>query len=305
MTFREALIRAVLLLPMLGMGACATTSTAPPPIAEDQELRDTDLDVLFATEFPVESKYEATQRAGDAWSKGDLDRALFFYVKALQFEPDDTDLLAVIGMIHSAQNNPRMAVRAYTRALNIDPLHVASLEKRGLLLLAHDEDERAAADLQKAVALNPALWRAQNGLGVLADKKGDHETAITYYDVAIEMVPNSAITLNNRGYSRYLLGDFELARTDLLKAATELGYEQAWVNLGVVYAAEGDYADAVEVFKNVLSQSESCNRAAEAAIANGDYAVAERLLERAISESPRYYPAAEENLAALRLRDHS
>jgi tetratricopeptide (TPR) repeat protein len=289
MTFREALIRAVLLLPMLGMGACATTATAPPPIAEDQELRDTDLDVLFATEFPVESKYEATQRAGDAWSKGDLDRALFFYVKALQFEPDDTDLLAIIGMIHSAQNNPRMAVRAYTRALNIDPLHVASLEKRGLLLLAHDEDERAAADLQKAVALNPALWRAQNGLGVLADKKGDHETAITYY----------------RGYSRYLLGDFELARTDLLKAATELGYEQAWVNLGVVYAAEGDYADAVEVFKNVLSQSESCNRAAEAAIANGDYAVAERLLERAISESPRYYPAAEENLAALRLRDHS
>ena len=68
----------------------------------------------------------------------------------------------------------------------------------------------------------------------------------------------------------------------------------------MVYAADGRYTKAIDYFEKVLTESEACNKAAEAAIANEDYAVAEKLLVRAINKSPRYYPEAEENLEDLR-----
>jgi tetratricopeptide (TPR) repeat protein len=292
-------LAAVVLL--LSVTACAGTS--PPKVVGngEEQLHDADFDLLFATEFPVANKAEALSRAESAIKERDVDRALFFYIKALQFDPEDADLLALIGNLHRMQQRDEYAVRAYTLALRIDPNHLPSLEGRGLILLAHNEDERAAKDLSRTVAISPDAWRAYNGLGILADRRKEHGLAVSYYDLALtNPAADSAVLFNNRGYSNLLSGRYDSARSDLEMAAIKLGYTQAWVNLGTVYARQRQYQRAVDAYRQVLSEPEACNKAAAVAIEDGELDAAELLLERAIRLSPTYYPEAEESLAQLR-----
>lgn len=277
---------------------CASQPSAPASNIAEQDFRDADLDVIFATEFPVTSKADALKRAQTSLEEGDFDKGLYFYVKALNYEPDDAALLYRIGRIHEYSGNAEMATRAYTLALGSDPDFVPALENRGLLLLANNENSRAQQDLVRAVVMDATAWRAQNGLGLLADRAGNHEEAIAHYSAALDVRPGVAEILNNRGYSRMLAGKSSSAKADLRQSAA-LGYQKAWINLGALLARNGEYSKAVEALKEVLDEPESLNRAAEVAIENGDRDVAQRLLEKAIEQSPVYFPDAEQNLAQL------
>ncbi len=293
--------KSVLLAGALACGACASSPQAPEVQFAEEELRETDNDVLFATEFPVASKEEAIERAKAAEESGDIDKAVFFYVKALNFDPRDAALLAKIGLLHQFKGDPEMAVRAYTLALNVDPNFAAVLEARGLILLAHNEDDRAEKDLLAAVQINPDLWRTHEGLGILWDRRGDHGLALSHYDQAAALFPNGATILNNRGYSKLLGGDFEGAEADLSRAAIELGHDQAWVNLGTLFARRREYNKAVDAYEAVLPHAQALNKVAEVSISNGDLEQAKQLLEQAIRISPRFFPEAEENLAQVLL----
>lgn len=284
------------------VAGCATAPAAPEYPISDEVLRDPDNDVLFATEFPVTSKADALQRADEARKAGDIDKALFFYVKALKYEPEDADLLAAIGLLHQYQGNSVMAVRAYTMALGVRPDFRRVLEARGLILLGHDERERARRDLERAVQLEPdASWQALNGLGLLSDHEGDHAAAIAHYNSALAINPASGAVLNNSGYSKLLAGDLEGAELDLRKAAEVLGHTQAWVNLGLLYARRAQYDAAVDTLQKVLSEPEALNKVAEVSMEQRDFGTAVTLLEQAVRVSPTYFPAAEENLSLARL----
>lgn len=288
----------VLMLAMLAAG-CASTPTPDVTAQAATNLGEENADLMFATEFPVESKEEALARADAARKEGKIDKALFFYVKALKFDPDDADLLAAIGYLHQYRGNRVMAVRAYTLALKSRPDFAEVREARGLMLLTAHEDERAAADFARAVEISPTAWRSHNGLGLLANRRGDHAGAIAHYDTAMAQNPDSGVLLNNRGYSRLLVGDLAGAEEDLRTAATVFNHDQAWVNLGTLYARQGRFDLAVAAYEEVLPKPEALNKVAEASMVEGDRDTALYLLEQAIRLSPTYFPAAEENLAQL------
>lgn len=292
---------------VLLLTACASTDSRveSKSTISDGDLRNTDMDVIFSTEFPVASKEEAIVKAATALEGGDAERALFYYVRALQFDPEDDELLAGIGTIHRLQGNVELAARSYTMSLQLNPENDRALEGRGLLLMANAEPERALVDLEKAVKVNPGAWRASNALGMLADRRGDHSVAREYYNAALSFVPESPVVLNNRGHSNYLEGRYDAAMADLEYVATSLGYEPAWINLGDVYSAQKKYQQAAHTYRNVLSPAEADNKVAEFAIRNEDFDTAMTFLERAIYESPTYFPLAEENLANLRRRQEN
>lgn len=279
---------------------CASQPTETMVDFDEEALRNTDQDVFFATEFPVASKEEALERAAKAREAGDVDKTLFFYVKALKFDPTDADLLAQIGIVHEYQGNDQLAARAYSLALEADPDFAAVLEARGLLLLRHDEVKRARTDLEQAVAIDPTLWRAHNGLGLIADGAGAHEAALEHYDHALEINRMSGELYNNRGYSKFLSGDEEGAEADLKFAAETYDYNRAKVNLGKLYASRGQYRLAVDMLREVLPQHAAFNKVAETAMQQADYSAAESLLKEAIRISPTYFPEAEQNLVELR-----
>lgn len=258
------------------------------------------LDVLFATEFPVASREEAIAKSNLAYREGDIDKALFYSVKALEFDVTDVDLLLRIGQLHVLQGNSRMAARTFNLALAQEPAHPEALQGLGLLYFEAGQREPARARLELAVAGDNTLWRSYNVLGVLADGRREHELASDYYAKALETRPDSVSVLINRGYSRYLAGDLDSAARQLYSVASQSDHPKAWRNLGMVYAELGRYDEALRIFRNVDDEATANNSAGEIALANRDLAIAHDFFAEAVRQSPVYFSKAEQNLDRVR-----
>ena len=59
------------------------------------------------------------------------------------------------------------------------------MERLGLIYLQEEFNEQATKLLTKAVHIEPGRWRSHNGLGVLADRRGEHTVALVHYGEAL------------------------------------------------------------------------------------------------------------------------
>jgi Flp pilus assembly protein TadD len=131
--------------------------------------------------------------------------------------------------------------------------------------------------------------------------KHDYAAAIVRYLAAIELQPDSAMLLNNLGYSFYLSGDFDKSAVEFVAAISrDSGYAPARRNLGLLYARKGAYSDAVELLASVMTEAAAYNDVGYMAMLKQDYPSAERLLTEAVERSPTYYEIAATNLAAVK-----
>lgn len=288
---------------VISLHGCASTPTSDETAPAVGDLSSENLDLLFATEFPVASKDEALMKAASAYRDGKFDKAQFYLIRALKFDKSDTEVLAQIGNLHARQGNLVLAARAFQFALQQEPGHAVSLEGLGLLYFKAGNDDEARKHLEMAIENAPELWRSLNALGVIADNQKDFVQAQSYYDAALEIRPTADGVLINRGYSRYLNEDYHAAALDLYTVAQRSNSEKAWRNLALVYAKQGWYEDALETFLRIGQESYAYNETGVIAMSNGDTEEALHYLTEAVRVSPTYFAQAEKNLAELRKKD--
>ncbi len=282
------------------LAACAS-NPATPVRAQSHELYDGQPRTVFATEFPPGSGAEAAARGDQALRRGDLDRALYFYVEAVSLDQEDISSILKIGAIHTQRRNDRLALTAYRMVLAEEPDNVAALEGAGLVMFRTRQTTGAREMLTRAVSIEPRLWQSHDALGVMADLRSDYESAIGHYSAALEVHPGAARLYNNRGYSRYLSGDLDSAAEDFMMAVEiEPDLERAWRNLALVRVRQGRYDEALEVMLRVTEETKALNDIGYLAMIEGRYDVAERYLSEAISNSPTYYRLAHRNYDRLR-----
>lgn len=286
----------------IAIALLAGCAGSPPPKPDPSgkamtELYDGKPATVHATEIPASSAAEATQRGDVAWQKGNLDLALFMYVQALQFAPDDAATMRKIGAIHESRGNRPLARKAFELALSRGGEHAATMERLGLIYLQEEFDEQATKLLTKAVNIEPGRWRSHNGLGVLADRRGQYTVALVHYGEALVWEPKAGIVYNNRGYSKFLAGDLVGAERDLREAIRLGSGDLAWLNLGKVQAKARKYGTAFQSFLETLDTAHAYNEVGEAAFRNGDHHIAKAYFENAANESPTYFEQAYKNIA--------
>jgi Flp pilus assembly protein TadD len=292
----------IIAIGVIFLGGCSATSPTYESDAAISELSGENLDLLFATEFPVASKDEALMKATNAYGVGDLDKAQFFLVRALEFDRSDADVLAQIGDLHVLKNDDLLAARAFGYALQQSPQHALSLEGMGLLYFKFGKYHEAQKHLELALESEAHLWRSHNALGVIADRLKKFELAQSHYDTALKMQPSDDAVLINRGYSKYLNENYDAAELDF-RAVIERGdNDKAWRNLGLVYATQGRYEDALETFLQIGDERDAYNATGEIAMENGDIQEALYFLTEAVRLSPTYFALAEKNLDQLHSR---
>lgn len=250
----------------------------------------------------IPSQVQSGLLQGDqAYRRGDTERALLHYVTALNLEPDNTDLLYRVGMIHSETGNLDAAEQAFRSILQTSPEHAAGLEGYGLVLLRQRKYDSAKQALQQAVRLERGRWRAQNGMGIISDIDNDHSLAINYYQLALEQRPGMPMVLNNLGYSYYLAGDWDAAEEAFRQAVnSDPKHQKAWSNLGMLYTRKGNYDQAMQAFLRFQSKPEAYNSMGYICMLEGKFSRAEAFFLDAIRLSPSHFQAAQENLARAR-----
>ena len=66
-------------------------------------------------------------------------------------------------------------------------------------MLREREFERALADVNAAIRLDPSLAMAYNARGLINSKKGELDGALSDYNETLKLDPRNAAAYNNRG----------------------------------------------------------------------------------------------------------
>lgn len=250
----------------------------------------------------VSTNIEAHAKARAALNHRDIDKALYYYVKALEFNSKDIPALMALARLHSAQGNIEPTILAYQLILEQEPDNLDAMEGIGLTLLKINRANQAKVILEKVNKLMPGRPMTLMGLAVYHDLIADFDRANEFYQKAAKAAPRSAKILNNYAYSRYLAGDLEESENiykKLLKLSPE--HPQGLLNYGLLQARTGKTVDALQTLKKVLTESEAYNELGYIYMMQQDYGKARRLFELAISSSPTYFDKASKNLEQLKL----
>jgi Flp pilus assembly protein TadD len=177
--------------------------------------------------------------------------------------------------------------------------HAVGLQGEGLALLVLGQREDGAKFLREAVEADPKLWRAYNGLGLLADLKRQPDEAAEHYAKALAGSESAAV-FNNMGYSRLLAGKPDEAIVSFRKAlGLEPNSETVLNNLRLAIAAKGNYGEALRTVPRE-QMAAALNNVGYIAMQRGDFHSAEGYLARSMENSSSFNTIAARNLEHLK-----
>jgi tetratricopeptide (TPR) repeat protein len=134
-------------------------------------------------------------------------------------------------------------IAACTRAIKsgeLSPENLAiTFNNRGIARQNGGDYDRAIADYDEAILLDPELEQAYTNRGSAWDHKGQYDRAITDYDEAIRLNPELAQAYTNRGSAWYHKGDYDRAIADQNEALRlDPQLAQAYTDRGIVNRSE-------------------------------------------------------------------
>jgi Flp pilus assembly protein TadD len=199
-----------------------------------------------------------------------------------------------------ALGQPDNALAGFDGLVANGEFHARALQGKGLAQFALGQREAAGQSLHDATASDTTLWRAWNGLGDLADQERQPKMAGGLYAKALALHPNSAMIINNIGYSLLDSGNYPEAISEFRKAlAIEPDNVTVQTNLRLALAASGDYEAALRSAPSEQMPT-LLNDVGYIAMRRGDYAAAARFLASARDASGSYSTVVARNLDWLK-----
>jgi len=104
--------------------------------------------------------------------KGDFDRAIADYDKAIKLNPKDADVYYNRGNAYQRKGQHDRAIADYDKAIKLNPKYAEAHSNRGISYRKKDQYDRAIADYGAAIKLNPKLAVAYNNRGAAYYSKG-------------------------------------------------------------------------------------------------------------------------------------
>jgi len=304
---KKHLVIVGLLLSMIITG-CASTETESVSDTEGAQVN------------IAQSKEKNITLAKAEEASNNLDKAIYYYIQALELDKDDVEILCKIGQIQINLDNPELATRAFQQALTIKPDHIPALAQMGIYYLENKQAEQAKKTLAQAVKLdqkrlhinvsferfialdNQSPLLAYNALAVLSDLESSHDYAREIFELLIPISENLALIYTNMGYSYYLTSNYSLAESYYKKALdANSTFKRAKLNLGLIHVRTGQYNQALQLLKQVMTTAEAYNDIGYFLLLDGRYQEAEYFLQSAIDLSPSYSKKGNINLENVQL----
>lgn len=133
------------------------------------------------------------------------------------------------------------------------------LLNEGLFYLNAGDLNQAEKKLLKALKKKDTLIGAINGLAVVYLQKREFKKALEYFKKVIRIEPESWDTYNYMGVIYTELGEYDLAKENLLRAASSKKYrtpENAYVNLALLEIRQERYEAALRYVEKGLDEND-------------------------------------------------
>jgi tetratricopeptide (TPR) repeat protein/2-polyprenyl-3-methyl-5-hydroxy-6-metoxy-1,4-benzoquinol methylase len=142
---------------------------------------------------------------------GRLPEAERLYQEILQGEPDQPDVLHMLGLVSYQLGKSDIAIDLIKKAIALKPDYVEAYYNLGNVFKDWGRLEDAVGCYQKATTLKPDLAKAHYNHGNALRALGQIENAVVSYNKALAIKPDFAETHNNLGGALLELGRFDEA----------------------------------------------------------------------------------------------
>jgi tetratricopeptide (TPR) repeat protein len=135
------------------------------------------------------------------------------------------------GDLYAVQGEVDRAIADYDTAITLDPNRAVAFFNRATALMEKGEIDRALFDFDHAIELDPMDADAHVGRGRAYYQKKDYAAALTDYDAALRLIPDNPEALAERGDVHERAGLYDRAAEDYGRlTAIEPGNAKAWNN---------------------------------------------------------------------------
>ena len=151
---------------------------------------------------------------------GDFTAAIDDLNQAIRLRPKDPNQFLSRGIAYFSKGDYAKAVADYDEALKLDPRMVPALNNRCLTRAVAGQDlDGALADCTEALKLQPNDPYTRDNLGLIYLKRKQYERAIAEYDASLKIDPNRARALYGRGFARSRKEEGPAGANDMSAAA--------------------------------------------------------------------------------------
>jgi len=211
------------------------------------------LDYNKAIEINPRDAQPYNNRGNAYQNKGEYDRAILDYNKAIEINQKFALAYCNRGIAYEAKGEHERAILDCTKAIEINPKLAEAYVNRGSAYEAKGEHERAILDCTKAIEINPRYAKAYNNRGIAYEAKGEHDRAISDYTKAIEIDPRCAAAYYNRGSAYVAKGEHDRAISDCTKAIEiDPRDADAYYSRGISYHLKAQYDLAISDYTKAI-----------------------------------------------------
>ncbi|HET6631298.1 MAG TPA: tetratricopeptide repeat protein [Rhodanobacteraceae bacterium] len=213
---------------------------------------------LYA-EVPLDDKdgFDAGLRRAVLLDKSGRSEQAHGLVRQLQAASTDDDdhyrsAVQLEAAMYRRNGKPAKVIATFDRGLEHLPGDTDLLYGRALGEADNGRAEEAIADLRKVLQLDPDNMPATNALGyTLADRNKNLDEARTLLERALAAQPDEPAVIDSWGWLQFRLGHLEKAEKALRRAWDKLKDPDIGTHLGEVLWAQGQRAEAKQVFAAV------------------------------------------------------
>ncbi|XP_064641769.1 Bardet-Biedl syndrome 4 protein-like isoform X2 [Lineus longissimus] len=175
---------------------------------------------------------------------GEFEKAKNSLQQAIAFKRHDLSYV-MLGKIFLLEGDTSMAIEIYRRAVEFSPENPDLLTTLGLLYMEIGQHQRAFEQLGNAMTYDASHVKAILAAGSIMQSHGDNDVALTKYRIAAQATPESAPLWNNIGMC-FFGKKKHVAAISCLKRANYLAPFDWKIlfNLGLVHLTMQQYASA-------------------------------------------------------------
>jgi tetratricopeptide (TPR) repeat protein len=146
------------------------------------------------------------------------------------------------------------AIADFDKAIELDPKYTPAYNNRGNVYRDKGDYDKAIANLNQAIALNPKYRLSFNNRCLAYIGKKDYDHAIADCTQAIALYPKYLTAYNNRGFAYYGKGDYDKAIADLNQAIVlDPKYARPYYNRALAYERKSDYRHAIADYSKFIT----------------------------------------------------
>ncbi|TDE17750.1 tetratricopeptide repeat protein [Dyadobacter psychrotolerans] len=179
-------------------------------------------------------------------------------LKQIEMQYKDSSRFYLLhGNLMEARSQTALAAADFDRAIALDKSNVEALVNRGAVYYKSGNIDLAKNDFTAALKIRPSQLEALNNLGLIAIKQNNLPEAILYFDKILNFNPADALALNNKGYALLKSGETGEAGK-LIDRSLDIQPKNGYAlrNMGIYYQSSGNLPKAIDEFNKAIDLAE-------------------------------------------------